>query len=104
MFSLLKPQTHIPPHHGMLNTRLIAHLPLIVPEGCAMRVGDETRAWQTGKLALFDDSVEHEAWNKSDQTRVVLLFDVARPELDATELKAVALCFEAMDGFASLSG
>jgi aspartate beta-hydroxylase len=104
MFSLLKPQTHIPPHHGMLNTRLIAHLPLIVPEGCAMRVGDETRAWQTGKLALFDDSVEHEAWNNSNQTRVVLLFDVARPELDATELKAVALCFAAMDGFAGLPG
>ena len=99
MFSLLRPKTRIPAHHGMLNARLIAHLPLIVPEGCAMRVGDETRAWRIGELTLFDDSVEHEAWNDSDDTRVILLFDVARPELDADEARAVDLCFRAIDDY-----
>lgn len=99
MFSLLKPHTRIPAHHGMLNARLIAHLPLIVPEGCAMRVGSETRPWREGELTLFDDSVEHEAWNDSDETRVVLLFDVARPELDSDEARAVDLCFRAIDAY-----
>ena len=99
MFSLLRPKTRIPAHHGMLNARLIAHLPLIVPEGCAMRVGNETRPWRTGELTLFDDSVEHEAWNDSDDTRVILLFDVARPELDPQEARAVDLCFRAIDDY-----
>ncbi len=99
MFSLLERRTHIPAHRGMLNARLIAHLPLIVPPDCAMRVGPETRAWQEGVLTIFDDSVEHEAWNKSDETRVVLLFDVARPELTAEEQQAIALCFAAVDAY-----
>jgi aspartate beta-hydroxylase len=102
MFSLLKPKTHIPAHHGMLNARLIGHLPLIVPPDCAMRVGAETRPWVEGKITLFDDSVEHEAWNNSDATRVVLLFDVARPELDAEEQRAVSLCFAAIDAFGNI--
>jgi aspartate beta-hydroxylase len=99
MFSLLAPNTHIPAHHGMLNGRLIAHLPLIVPEGCAMRVGDETRAWATGALAIFDDSVNHEAWNHSAETRIVLLFDIPRPELDDDEQRAIDLCFRAVDAY-----
>ena len=99
MFSLLAPHTHIPAHHGMLNGRLIAHLPLIVPGGCAMRVGDETRAWTTGHLAIFDDSINHEAWNNSDATRVILLFDVPRPELDNDEQRAIDLCFRAVDAY-----
>ncbi len=104
MFSLLKPQTHIPPHHGMLNSRLICHLPLIVPNQCAMRVGDETRAWTEGQLTIFDDSVEHEAWNRSDETRVVLLFDLARPELDSDEMEAIRLCFEAAAAYQRRQG
>lgn len=99
MFSLLAPDTHIQAHHGMLNSRLIAHLPLIVPEGCAIRVGDETRAWATGELAIFDDSVNHEAWNRSDETRVILLFDIPRPELDDDEQRAIDLCFRAVDAY-----
>jgi aspartyl/asparaginyl beta-hydroxylase (cupin superfamily) len=101
MFSLLAPNTHIPAHHGMLNGRLIAHLPLIVPDGCAMRVGDEARAWRTGELAIFDDSVNHEAWNRSGETRVVLLFDIPRPELDANEQRAIDLCFRAVDAYSA---
>lgn len=99
MFSLLRPATRIPAHHGMLNARLIAHLPLVVPDGCAMRVGTETRAWREGRLAIFDDSVEHEAWNDSADTRVVLLFDIPRPELTEDEARAVDLCFRAIDAY-----
>lgn len=99
MFSLLRPGTHIPPHHGMLNCRLIGHLPLIVPDNCAMRVADQTRPWVEGQLAIFDDSVEHEAWNHSDQTRVVLLFDIWRPEIDASEREAIRLCFAAINEY-----
>ena len=99
LFSLLRPGAHIPPHNGMLNTRLICHLPLIVPPGCALRVGNETREWETGKLLIFDDSIEHEAWNRSSELRVVLLFDVWRPELSAEERQAIAAIFGAIDAF-----
>lgn len=99
LFSLLRPGAHIPPHHGMLNTRLICHLPLIVPPGCWLRVGNETRLWQEGQLMIFDDSVEHEARNPSDALRVILLFDVWRPELDEDERRGVATIFEAIDAY-----
>jgi aspartate beta-hydroxylase len=97
LFSLLKPGTHIPAHNGFVNTRLIAHLPLIVPPGCRLRVGNETRAWQEGRTWLFDDTIEHEAWNDSDQTRVVLLFEVWRPELSAAERQQVTALFDAIE-------
>lgn len=99
LFSLLRPGAHIPPHHGFLNTRLICHLPLIVPPECALRVGNETRVWQEGELVVFDDTMEHEAWNKSGELRVVLLFDIWRPELTATERALVAAMLESSDGF-----
>jgi aspartate beta-hydroxylase len=99
LFSLLKPGTHIPPHNGLVNTRLICHLPLIVPGRCRLRVGNETREWVTGKAWAFDDSINHEAWNDSDQTRVILLFDVWRPELTPVERDLVTQLFEAIDGY-----
>ncbi len=99
MFSLLRPRTRIPPHNGLVNTRLICHLPLIVPPGCGFRVGNETRQWQEGKAWVFDDSIDHEAWNDSDRTRVILLFDIARPELTAEENRWVATLFEGIDAF-----
>jgi aspartate beta-hydroxylase len=99
LFSLLRPGAHIPPHHGFLNTRLICHLPLLVPPGCALRVGNETRPWREGELVIFDDTVEHEAWNKSSQPRVVLLFDIWRPELSETERELVARMLESIDRF-----
>jgi len=98
LFSLLQPGARIEPHHGMINTRLICHLPLIVPEGCGFRVGNETRPWEPGKLLIFDDTIEHEAWNESDSDRVVLIFDIWRPELAESERRAVAAIFEAIDG------
>lgn len=99
LWSLLKPGTHIQPHHGLLNTRLICHLPLLVPGDCALRVGAETRAWRKGEMLLFDDSIEHEAWNRSDETRVVLLFEVWRPEIDVEEREALTRLFQAIDLF-----
>ncbi|KRA51650.1 aspartyl/asparaginyl beta-hydroxylase domain-containing protein [Pseudoxanthomonas sp. Root630] len=89
-FSALKPGTHIPPHNGATNTRLTVHLPLIIPRDCALRVGEETHVWQPGKLVMFDDTIEHEAWNFSDQLRVVLIFDVWHPMLTDLERRLVA--------------
>ncbi|WP_349657297.1 aspartyl/asparaginyl beta-hydroxylase domain-containing protein [Xanthomonas sp. 10-10] len=85
MFSVLAPQTVIPPHHGETNARLVAHLPLIVPEGCSFRVGYDWRHWEIGKVLVFDDSIEHEARNESMQARVVLIFDVWNPQLSEEE-------------------
>ncbi|MEE2916821.1 hydroxylase [Sphingomonas ginsenosidimutans] len=96
LFSVLQPHTHIPPHNGMLNTRLIVHLPLIVPDGCRLRVGNDERAVRAGELMIFDDSIEHEAWNDSDDGRVVLLFEVWRPELSAAERDALTTLFGAI--------
>lgn len=90
MFSLLAPNTAIPPHVGISNTRLVCHLPLIVPDGCWFRVGAETRYWQRGEAFVFDDTIEHEALNPSDQLRVVFIFDVWAPELTEVEREAVA--------------
>lgn len=97
LFSLLRPGAHIPPHSGLINTRLICHLPLIVPRDCAFRVGNDTRTPVEGKAWVFDDTMEHEAWNKSDQTRVILLFEIWRPELTEEERRLVGAMFGAMD-------
>jgi aspartyl/asparaginyl beta-hydroxylase (cupin superfamily) len=95
LFSRLAANTHIPPHHGMLNTRLICHLPLIVPQNCgALRCGSEHREWVEGETLIFDDSIEHEAWNNSDQDRIVLLFDIWRPELTEDERALVGMMLE----------
>lgn len=84
-FSILRPQTRIPPHTGVTNARAIVHLPLVVPEGCGFRVGGETRRWKEGRAFVFDDTIEHEAWNDSDQMRAVLILDVWNPHLSAAE-------------------
>ncbi len=97
MFSLLKGGARIPPHHGMINARLICHLPLVVPGNGALRVGNQTRAWERGKLLIFDDSIEHEARNDADADRIVLIFDVWRPELTMAEREAVAALFGVVD-------
>jgi aspartyl/asparaginyl beta-hydroxylase (cupin superfamily) len=97
LFSQLKPGARIPPHTGFINTRLIVHLPLIVSPGCSFRVGNDTRQWQEGQAWVFDDTMEHEAWNTSDQTRVVLLFEIWRPELTMAERMMVQALFGALD-------
>ncbi|WP_294444171.1 aspartyl/asparaginyl beta-hydroxylase domain-containing protein [uncultured Sphingomonas sp.] len=95
MFSLLKPRTRIPAHTGVANTRLVCHLPLIVPDGCWFRVGAETRQWREGEAFVFDDTIEHEAANDSDAPRVVLIFDVWHPGLAPPEREVVARLMEA---------
>ena len=96
LFSILAPGTHIEPHHGMLNTRLICHLPLIVPPACRLRVGNHQRRVEAGKMLIFDDSIEHEAWNDSGEMRVILLFEIWRPELTASERAGLTAIFESI--------
>jgi aspartyl/asparaginyl beta-hydroxylase (cupin superfamily) len=95
MFSLLAPRTRIPPHTGVANTRLVCHLPLIVPPGCGFRVGASTREWQVGQSFVFDDTIEHEAWNDSDELRVVLIVDLWQPSLTAEDRAAITAVIEA---------
>lgn len=90
LFSVLRPGTHILPHRGVTNTRLVTHLPLIVPSDCALRVGGETHVWQEGRCVTFDDTFEHEAWNNSAETRVVLILDTWNPDLSEAERAAVS--------------
>lgn len=99
MLSLLRPGARIPPHTGMINCRYICHLPLIVPADCGFRVGEQTIEWQEGKIIAFDDSVQHEAWNNSAHDRLVLIFDIWRPELGAEEREMVRALFAAVDSY-----
>ncbi|QAY75531.1 aspartyl/asparaginyl beta-hydroxylase domain-containing protein [Sphingosinicella sp. BN140058] len=96
MFSLLRPGSRIVPHTGMFNTRLVCHLPLIVPPACGFRVGNEVREWEIGKLFIFDDTIEHEAWNDGKDDRIVLIFDIWRPELTERERHEVTALFTAV--------
>ncbi|HEY0650298.1 aspartyl/asparaginyl beta-hydroxylase domain-containing protein [Phenylobacterium sp.] len=89
VFSILDAKTRIPPHVGVNNARLIVHLPLIVPPGCGFRVGAETRQWRPGEAFVFDDTIEHEAWNDSDQPRAVLILDVWNPALSEPEREMI---------------
>lgn len=97
-FSILKPRAHIPAHTGVTNTRAIIHLPLVVPDGCRFRVGGETRAWVEGQAFAFDDTIDHEAWNDSDEVRIVLILDVWNPHLTADECALLAEFYAATDG------
>lgn len=97
LFSLLKPGAHIPPHHGQTNARLLVHLPLIVPDGCELRVGNQIRSVVENRLMIFDDSIEHEARNTSDSVRIVLIFDIWRPELSSEETKVISGIFEKIE-------
>lgn len=96
-FSILKAGKHIPPHTGVTNTRAIIHLPLIVPPGCTFRVGGETREWVEGQAFAFDDTIEHEAWNSSDQDRAVLILDCWNPHLSKHEQDMICRLFSVAD-------
>ena len=96
-FSILRPHTRIPPHTGVTNTRAIVHLPLIVPDGCGFRVGGETRPWVEGQPFAFDDTIEHEAWNDSDELRAVLICDVWNPHLTVSEQQAIIRYYDVAD-------
>jgi aspartyl/asparaginyl beta-hydroxylase (cupin superfamily) len=90
VFSILDAKTRIPAHSGVSNTRLIVHLPLIVPPGCEFRVGAERREWLPGKAFVFDDTFEHEAWNDSEVPRAVLILDIWSPYVSIAERELVS--------------
>lgn len=96
-FSLLRPGKRIPPHTGVTNTRAIVHLALDVPANCGFRVGGETREWIEGRAFAFDDTIEHEAWNRSGRHRAVLILDCWNPHLSPAERAAVTAHFAAAD-------
>ncbi len=96
-FSILKAGSHIPPHTGVTNVRGVVHLPLIVPEGCEFRVGGETRAWVQGQAFAFDDTIEHEAWNRSGRDRAVLIIDVWNPHLSDHERDMIGRLYGTAD-------
>jgi len=99
MYSALQPKTRIPPHTGVANFRLVVHLPLVIPLGCGFRVGGETREWRAGQAWVFDDTIEHEAWNDSDLPRYVLICDIWSPRLSPEERAAIAGIIAATDKF-----
>jgi aspartyl/asparaginyl beta-hydroxylase (cupin superfamily) len=88
-FSILDAKSHIPPHSGVTNSRLIVHLPLVVPSDCRFRVGSESREWREGEAWVFDDTIEHEAWNGSDVPRAILIFDTWHPALSRGERELI---------------
>jgi aspartate beta-hydroxylase len=95
IFSRLQAGGHIVPHFGRTNVRLTVHMGVIIPDDCAIRVADETRSWQEGRVMLFDDSFEHEAWNRSGRDRTVLIFEVWHPVLEPAEIVAIEHFFDA---------
>ncbi|SER07270.1 aspartate beta-hydroxylase [Solimonas aquatica] len=99
MFSALWPGTHLLPHQGITNTRVVGHLALIVPPDCALRVVDQTYHWREGEVVVFDDTYMHEAWNRSEQLRVVLIFDLWHPDLSAAECEMIAELVAAIGDF-----
>ena len=101
LFSVFTPGTHLLPHLGVTNTRVVGHLPLIVPRDCALNVGGEIHEWREGRVVVFDDTYEHEAWNRSDETRVVLIFDLWNPHLTEVERAAVSDLVVAISDFRS---
>lgn len=96
-FSSLAAGTHIKPHVGYSKAVLRCHLGLIVPDGCVLRVGTQTRNWQEGKCLIFDDTVEHEAWNYSDKTRIALLIDFKKPGATLSNQSQVTCSAEAAE-------
>lgn len=84
-FSRMAAGTHIRPHIGWVQTVYRLHMGLVVPPDCALRVGFETRPWREGECMVFDDTVEHEAWNRSTETRIVLLLDFLRPGITSAD-------------------
>jgi ornithine lipid ester-linked acyl 2-hydroxylase len=82
MFSILSPGKHILDHRGPYKGVLRYHLGLIVPHdapACRIRVGGDIRHWEEGESMVFDDTYNHEVWNDTDETRVVLFVDLLRP-------------------------
>jgi len=98
-WSRLLPGAHIAPHTGMLNTRLICHLPIQTAPDCWFRVGSERRGWVDGVPLIFDDSINHEAKNDGPRERVILLWEIWRPEIGEADRAAIGRIFEAIGDY-----
>jgi aspartate beta-hydroxylase len=99
--SRMRPGTHIQPHRGPTNLRLRCHLGVTVPDGdCALRVGDDTRHWQEGRCLVFDDYLEHEAWNHTEHDRIVLIVDLWHPGLSVAEVQLLEGLHEHVHAYA----
>ena len=100
-FSIMQPGAHILPHRGVTNTRAVFHLALDIPEGCALDlVGVRELAWREGASFVFDDTFEHQAWNRSDRPRAILLGDIWNPHLRPAERSAIAALVPLLGDFA----
>jgi len=99
LFSLFTPGTHLLPHCGVTNARLVGHLPLVIPDHCALSVAGEEHVWQESRAVVFDDTYPHEAWNRSEQIRVVMIFDIWNPYLTEPERRALAELISAIGDF-----
>lgn len=93
VFSAMKPGVHLPTHCSIDNIRVRIHLGIAIPKGCTLRVGTETRTWQAGRCITFEDSFEHEVYNRSDERRIVLIADLWHPDLAAVEVRALTALF-----------
>ena len=102
-FSILDANTRIPAHVGVTNTRCTVHLPLVVPPDCGFRVGSTTREWVPGQAWVFDDTINHEAWNLSDTPRAILIFDIWNPLLNAAERDMIQTATEIYTKYYSLA-
>ena len=102
IFSALEARTRIPAHTGSTNTRLLVHLPLILPGPARFRVGNETRNWRMGEAWAFDDTIDHEAWNDADALRVIMILDIWNPLLTEDEREAVTALLNARNAFFSV--
>jgi aspartate beta-hydroxylase len=99
-FSIMRPGAHILPHRGVTNARAVLHLGLEIPDGCALDLpGVEQVTWQPGKCFAFDDTYEHQAWNRSSERRVILLADIWNPYLRPAECVALAELVAAIGDF-----
>ena len=104
LFSLLSPGTVIKPHHGVTNSRVVTHLPLIVPPDCALEVGGVEHVWAEGRCVTFDDTFLHAAWNRSDRLRVVMILDTWHPRLREVEVQALKRLVETIGTFNTRAG
>lgn len=98
-YSVLAPGTHILPHTGVSNIRVVVHLPLTIPADCAIEVGGQTHAWREGEAVVFDDTFEHHAWNRGNERRVILLMDTWNPHLTEVEREAVGALIAGIGDF-----
>lgn len=93
LFSVHTADSHLAAHCSVDNLRIRCHLGLQIPPGCSIRVGTETRSWNDGRALLFEDSFEHEVWNRGETPRAILILDFWHPDLTAIEIEALTAGF-----------